>query len=66
MPEADPFRVDDTDPYGLYRKDEQGRRLVSCDEWCSAFQEPETPEEIRVAYIHWRDHGFLSGCAHGN
>lgn len=40
------------------------RAIVGCDEGCEAFEEPETPEEIRAAFLHWRDHGFLKGCSH--
>jgi hypothetical protein len=39
--------------------------LVHCDELCDAMQEPETFEEYKLAYEHWRNHGDLSGCSHG-
>ena len=38
---------------------------VSCDHDCRALNDPQTVDELRAAYEHWRDHGYLSGCAHG-
>lgn len=38
--------------------------LVGCDEGCPAKLNPVTPEEIAIAYTHWRDHSYLSGCSH--
>jgi hypothetical protein len=38
---------------------------VRCDEFCGASAEPETDEEYRAAYKHWRHHGNLYGCSHG-
>ncbi len=40
--------------------------LVRCDSNCGALQNPETIEEYRAALVHWRSHGYLSGCAHAN
>lgn len=37
-----------------------------CDEGCDVVSRPSTLEEVIVAYDHWRNHGFLSGCAHGS
>ncbi len=41
------------------------RKTVHCDESCGAFDEPQTPDEIRAAFEHWRDHSSLGGCSHG-
>lgn len=38
---------------------------VGCDDLCGALREPESDEEIRGAFEHWRGHGYLSGCSHG-
>jgi hypothetical protein len=39
--------------------------LVGCDKkGCQAKSKPETPEEYKVAYEHWRCHGYLCGCSH--
>ncbi len=38
---------------------------VECDDNCGALDEPETLEELRAAYEHWRVHGHWAGCAHG-
>lgn len=38
---------------------------VHCDERCGAKLEPETPEEIKAAYVHWHEHRYLYGCSHG-
>lgn len=48
-----------------HRHDDEGRRMVDCDERCDAYAEPVTPDEIKLAYLHWRDHSDMSGCAHG-
>lgn len=40
--------------------------LVWCDmPDCQAKQKPETADEIRQAYEHWRWHVNDSGCSHG-
>lgn len=38
---------------------------VDCDQGCKALSHPETPDEVRAAYEHWRGHSYLSGCSHG-
>ena len=48
------------------RQDENGRWLVGCDDLCGAFDDPQTPDEYKAAYIHWREHDFRNGCSHGN
>lgn len=40
------------------------RQLVDCDDNCLAFDKPETEDETRAAYVHWRYHGYLAGCSH--
>jgi hypothetical protein len=38
----------------------------SCDDRdCNALRNPQTVEELREAYEHWMNHGWLSGCSHG-
>lgn len=37
---------------------------VACDELCRALREPSAAEEWKAAAVHWRDHGYLSGCSH--
>lgn len=39
-------------------------QIVHCDEDCGALTDPRTPEEIAAAYLHWRNHPYLSGCSH--
>lgn len=46
--------------------DEADDCIVKCDRDCRALAEPETREEIRAAYIHWRKHSYLHGCSHGH
>lgn len=38
---------------------------VHCEDHCRALQDPQSPDEIRAAYEHWRIHGYIGGCAHG-
>jgi hypothetical protein len=41
---------------------------VGCDSKdCRALAEPdlEDLEQVRAAYEHWADHGYLYGCSHG-
>lgn len=38
---------------------------VDCDERCKALADPQTPDEVRAAYEHWRHHQYLCGCSHG-
>lgn len=44
--------------------DDDDRERVNCDDGCGAFLEPETPEEMKDAMIHWREHAYLWGCSH--
>ena len=37
---------------------------VMCDEKCGALDEPHSLEELREAYLHWMNHGYLRGCSH--
>jgi len=40
---------------------------IDCDSSeCVALKDPQTPEEIKAAYKHWKDHGWIRGCSHGN
>ena len=40
--------------------------LVECDDsLCLAKQCPVTREEYALAYVHWKDHTWYSGCSHG-
>jgi hypothetical protein len=41
------------------------RDKVQCDYKCGAFSIPESFEEYKLAYDHWRNHGVLAGCSHG-
>lgn len=57
----------DTDWYDDYQAHEQRaeRGLVRCDELdCPAVEAPQTDEQYRQAYLHWRFHGLLAGCSH--
>lgn len=38
---------------------------VDCDDRCRALRDPQTIEEYRAALDHWVNHGWWSGCAHG-
>jgi hypothetical protein len=38
--------------------------IVDCDDNCGAKLDPQTFEEYKAAYEHWRGHGCLDGCAH--
>lgn len=39
--------------------------FVRCDDACRAKVDPQTPEEVRLAYEHWRGHYNMRGCSHG-
>lgn len=40
-------------------------KKVECDNPnCEALDQPETLEEYKIAYEHWRKHSYLSGCSH--
>jgi hypothetical protein len=47
------------------RREDDKNGLVSCDDFCGAKKEPETLEEYKATLEHYRDHGFLGGCSHG-
>ncbi len=36
---------------------------VDCE--CKALREPETFEEYKAAYEHWKSHSRYGGCSHG-
>jgi len=44
---------------------------VQCDEEdghgakCRALRDPIMFDEVEAALVHWRDHTYLGGCAHG-
>jgi hypothetical protein len=39
---------------------------VQCDSIdCTALSDPQSLDEYKEAYIHWRDHAWLNSCAHG-
>jgi hypothetical protein len=38
--------------------------VVDCDDNCGALKDPDTEEEYKAAYEHWRWHGLQSGCSH--
>lgn len=38
---------------------------VSCDSDCRALEEPVSFDEIKAALDHWKNHSWVSGCAHG-
>jgi hypothetical protein len=38
--------------------------FVACDERCQAKDKPETLEDYKKAYEHWRKHQYLAGCSH--
>ena len=40
--------------------------VVNCDRDCRALLDPKTLAEALKALGHWRRHGYLSGCSHGN
>lgn len=40
------------------------RERVECDGNCGAYEKPQTLEEYKAALGHWRNHSYLSGCAH--
>lgn len=40
--------------------------IVRCDSMCGAPDKPETAQQYRNAYIHWREHSVTSGCSHGS
>ncbi len=40
--------------------------FVACDfETCRARVEPYGVEELRAAFMHWREHRLYGGCSHG-
>ncbi len=39
---------------------------VPCDDHCGAKEEPQTYEEALATVAHYKSHGYLSGCSHGN
>lgn len=39
---------------------------VMCDAACGALKDPYSTAEMEKALTHWRDHGLLNGCSHGN
>jgi hypothetical protein len=42
-------------------------RRVHCDDLeCYAVEDPQTLEEYITAHDHWKNHGYFSGCSHGN
>ena len=47
------------------REGSQGPPVVECDGDCGAPLEPQTDDEVRAAYNHWRFHGLYAGCSHG-
>jgi hypothetical protein len=38
---------------------------VECDARCQALLAPQTLDDLRAAYLHWKDHAHVGGCAHG-
>lgn len=38
---------------------------VDCDQSCKALRDPLTPIEMDAALVHWQEHSWLTGCAHG-
>ena len=46
-------------------ENEKEREKVSCDKECGAYINPETSEEYKKAYEHWKNHNNMSGCSHG-
>lgn len=64
-PISEPEEPEELDQYEIdERNDAAG--LVRCDDNCGAKQEPETLEEALTAAEHWKSHGHLHGCSHGN
>jgi hypothetical protein len=55
-------------PSGLTSEQEREHpnERVECDQGCGAFEHPRMGDidELRAAYVHWREHGSLDGCAH--
>ena len=39
---------------------------VDCDANCKAMDDPQTVDELRAAYEHWRRHEYTAGCSHGH
>ena len=39
--------------------------LVPCDDECKAKENPETLEEYEATLDHYKYHGYLHGCSHG-
>lgn len=48
------------------QQEEAEDKYVACDDNCRALEDPQTSEEIKAAYEHWREHGYLNGCSHGS
>lgn len=57
--------MSEEDRYSRMEADREAGRVV-CDAFCGASDQPETLEEYKAAYEHWRRHGYLYGCSHGN
>lgn len=55
----------DEDWEGTHRQAHEAAGFVGCDQFCGAKDNPQTPEEYVLAYLHWRRHTYLHGCAHG-
>lgn len=49
-----------------YQSQVDAGRWVLCDQLCGAPEVPQTEEDLRDAYIHWRFHSMQSGCSHGH
>jgi len=41
------------------------RDTVDCDDHCGALLKPVTLAEFEQALLHWMEHSYASGCAHG-
>lgn len=52
------------DRYEQYQEDERNG-FIACDESCKAKEDPETFEDYKKAYEHYKNHSYLSGCSHG-
>jgi hypothetical protein len=45
-------------------EEDEANGFVCCDVRCKAKDKPETLEEYKAAYEHWRRHQYLRGCSH--
>jgi hypothetical protein len=45
-------------------EEDEANGFVCCDVRCKAKDKPETLEEYKAAYEHWRRHQYLAGCSH--